>query len=369
MVISEHTGNRIPGLDGIRGLSILLIILFHCRVVTLPWVSIQLFFVLSGFLITGILLRESTGNFGPYIKRFYMRRTLRIFPIYYILTLALFAYVLLFQEPLLAHIADWPYVITYTYNIKLAFVGGQSALMAHLWSLAVEEQFYLLWPLIIYFTPAKYYKALFVFLIVSGPLFRYLTLLGLPMLSSNHDIYHATYKLPTSHLDAFACGALLCVVKIRMNLRSLICLFALFVGFGAWYQIQILGKPLDSSMGYPLHFSNPGQPIWGYTVWNILSAALIAAVVNGKVFIRFFELSALRYIGKVSYGMYLVHFVMVLPMFVWVQSLGLPYPLLMNTAAVTLASIAIASVLYYAIEKPVLALKDKHYAYKSNQKT
>lgn len=360
---SQINSGRIPGLDGIRGLSILLIILFHCQMLTLPWVSLQLFFVLSGYLITGILLRERSGAFGPYIKRFYMRRTLRIFPIYYIIIIAIVAYIYFYKLRLIPQVEDWPYLLTYTYNIKLAFAGGKSFVTSHLWSLAVEEQFYLLWPLVIFFTPTRYYKGLFILLILMGPVLRYLALIALPALSSNEDIAHALYKLPTSHLDAFACGALLCVVKLKVDLKMLITAFLLAVGFGAFYQLQVIGKPLNSSLGYPLHFSHPWQAVWGYSVWNILSAMLIAAVVNGKVFVRFFELAALRYVGKVSYGMYLVHFPIVWPMFFWLRSLGVPEPKLLNLFAVTFASLAMATVFFYAIEKPLLGLKDKYYAY------
>ena len=122
----------------------------------LPWGEwgVQLFFVLSGFLITGILLRcrgdEDAGGKISRMRQFYVRRFLRIFPLFYAV---LFAAALLnirpVRETLLWH-------VSYLSNLQMALAGGWSGPVSHFWSLAVEEQFYLLWPCLILFLPRKY---------------------------------------------------------------------------------------------------------------------------------------------------------------------------------------------------------------------
>ena len=160
--------SRVPVLDGIRGLAILMVLLCHFSLyggidptTTADWIfykltiplgcGVELFFVLSGFLITGILL--DTKSAPGYFRSFYMRRLLRIFPLYY--GTLFFFYVILpriampgesYQEVLQAQAWDWAYLS----NIRLALEGWWSAgYLGHFWSLAIEEQFYLAWPLLV----------------------------------------------------------------------------------------------------------------------------------------------------------------------------------------------------------------------------
>jgi len=170
----------IPGLDGIRAIAFLLVFSVHTDYVYIGWVGVQLFFVLSGFLITDILLRmKDTLRAGGYFKKFYGRRFLRIFPLYYFYLLIMFIvtaalifygyrinYMRLYQDQL-------PYALAYIYNFFNASpaYNGESWLVGHLWSLSVEEQFYLAWPLLIFLTPKKRLKKLFVGAIPGGAAF------------------------------------------------------------------------------------------------------------------------------------------------------------------------------------------------------
>src|SRR3979409_474403 len=166
---------HIKALDGVRGIAILLVILFHCGYLGCGWVGVQLFFVLSGFLITSILLKDRGASLSAYLKRFYWRRSLRSFPLYYLYLLVILgAYLLLKIPPAFAN--QWPYLFTYTYNVRhiLPNYDG-SQLLIHLWSLSVEEQFYLIWPLLVFVFAARRFKTLLIGIVVAVPLLRLLT--------------------------------------------------------------------------------------------------------------------------------------------------------------------------------------------------
>ena len=161
---------HIPALDGLRGLAILLVLMIHfcCLTGVVPrttldvlflkfasigWCGVNLFFLLSGFLITGILF--DTKSSSNRMKNFYARRTLRIFPLYYgVLTLW---FLVLPAFNLDGTVRSWPsqqkvWVWLYAVNWGLIWGGHQFGVMEHFWSLAVEEHFYLLWPLVIWFS-------------------------------------------------------------------------------------------------------------------------------------------------------------------------------------------------------------------------
>src|SRR5262245_10664845 len=169
MLSASKIASHIPALDGIRGIAILLVLLFHFgqyghglpypavfvdklfhRICQIGWVGVDLFFVLSGFLITGILY-DSKGR-NHYFRNFYVRRCLRILPLYYF-SLILFLIVLPKLFPLhtgfrsLRQDSFWYW--TYLSNVRVAYRGWDSfGVLDHFWSLAVEEQFYLLWPIV-----------------------------------------------------------------------------------------------------------------------------------------------------------------------------------------------------------------------------
>ena len=162
----------IPALDGLRGIAIILVMLHHFTyyrptsgidaligsVLFFGWTGVDLFFVLSGFLITGILL--DTRGSERYFTSFYARRTLRIFPLYYLVLFLAFVVLPKFPavHPVLAGQADvppqWPYWL-YLTNFSIADRGWVHGWVDVAWSLAIEEQFYLVWPLVIWLCPPR----------------------------------------------------------------------------------------------------------------------------------------------------------------------------------------------------------------------
>src|ERR1043165_3191235 len=144
---------RLAGLDGLRWLVMMMVIAIHLNLFGVGWVGLSSFFVLSGFLITRILFDdlEGTASLGQGLKRFYIRRPLRVFPIYYLYLFVLLA--LGFVVPVVRQqtSGELPYAFTYVYNLFITTDRHHGThLLDHLWSLSVEEQFYLLWPFIVY---------------------------------------------------------------------------------------------------------------------------------------------------------------------------------------------------------------------------
>ncbi|XVJ66894.1 MAG: acyltransferase [Lacibacter sp.] len=160
--IEYNSKQHIAALDSIRGLAVLMVILFHCYptyITKLGWLGVDLFFVLSGFLITGLLLDAKGKN--NYYRNFIVRRTLRIFPLYYfVLLICLIAVPLAFKSLLSPdygyYTKNQAWFWTYMQNWLFSTTGFPHNLtLVHFWSLAVEEQFYLFWPLFVRICSSK----------------------------------------------------------------------------------------------------------------------------------------------------------------------------------------------------------------------
>src|ERR1051326_8680661 len=278
----------IPGLDGLRALAILLVFATHIDFIGVGWVGVQLFFVLSGFLITGILLdmRESLPS-GEYFFKFYGRRFLRIFPLYYFYLglMAVVAYLLIkldFRPNYMQiYFHQVPYAVFYVYDLFYRVPSFEpSQFLDHFWSLSVEEQFYILWPLLLLLVPQKGLKRLFISFIVLGAVFRLAWYL---FYSSGSSLWPfpdpfslVVYSLPFSHLDAFAFGAYISRYSIPRPKQQLLILAFLvpLIGFTTTYFAKGNIGPI-SALGYDLRSSANYQFIWAYTLLNYFFAVLI----------------------------------------------------------------------------------------------
>ena len=370
----------IPGLDGLRAIAFLLVFAFHTDYLQFGWTGVSLFFVLSGFLITGILLdMKKSLSAKDYFFKFYGRRFLRIFPLYY------------FYLALMTGVAIWLISISYRPNYMQVFLDQvryavlyaydfffgmiffkYSFFLDHFWSLSVEEQFYIFWPLLILLVPEKSLKKLFVVFIVLGPIFRlaffFVHRSGVfRFLADTAPL--AVFPLPFSHMDAFAFGAYISRYSIPKAREQFFLLLGIlpFAGFGAQYLATgEVGR--ISALGYPLLLPEAYQFIWGYTLLNYFFALTIYSVVKHGIFIRFLESQRLRYLGKISYGLYVYHFPVI-----WfatrVRDLGAADPFAKPLIALVsfLGTLLLASISYKYLEKPLLNLKDRFFAFKANQ--
>ena len=364
----------IKGLDGLRAFAFLLVFFFHAQFGYFGWVGVQLFFVLSGFLITGILLdmKRDLPTAGYFIK-FYGRRFLRIFPLYY-LYLFLFAqlanylfehkirraYVSMFWE-------QFPYALVYAYNFFMAtskFV-LTSQFVTHLWSLAVEEQFYIFWPLVVFLTPARHLKRVFLAAIGLAPLLRLAVLIFYQQAPFEilGDPDTAVYALPFSHLDAFAIGALLnlgvSIPKAKAQFLALLVGFPLlgmltdFLSTGQWN--------FNNGFGLPLLLPNAYKPVWGYSILNYLFMLLIYGVAREGWFVRVLEHAWMRYLGRISYGLYVYHYII---LWLTTEVVFPELPPLPGAAIALPLTILVASVSFRFFEKPITDLKDRWFPFK-----
>jgi len=299
-------------LDALRAFAIGGVLLVHflpvsCRLA--PWgeIGVRLFFVVSGFLITGILLRsrdqvEATGESPLFAMRsFYMRRVLRIFPIYYLALLVAWCFnIEPARQTLLWHAA-------YLSNLYTTVTGEMPGALTPYWTLAVEEQFYLIWPLVVLFLPRKYLLPVIVGTVVLGPAVR----LGGVLLDITS---FRVGRLPLACLDTLGLGALLAlcghpgsgVTNAAKRLNAL----ALPVGIPL-FLISLFVHITDFNH---LPFA---LPTWlgkfSFVVFDLglglLSVRLVASAAIGfrGVTGALLNLPALIYIGGISYGIYVFH--------------------------------------------------------------
>ncbi len=377
---------HIQSLDALRGLAVLAVMAFHAFYFPFGWVGVQLFFVLSGFLITGILLRVKDNHTGlkAFLSRFFWRRTLRIWPLYF-LYLGFFALMIgIFPQwigfspttaqkafnpsPLWFCNQPWPYLLTFTLN----FYPHAHGAAGHLWTLAIEEQFYVVWPFLVYFLKLRTLRRLLVGLLLCGPLIRLgVGLYYFHIVRDDARSAAAIYGLTASHFDAFASGALLCVLpqflhqwwKHRAGLvLSLQLGLTAIAGLSIAIAARARGFNSVMTLGYDIGLPIFGQYVWGYTLLNLSSAALVFYLVNAARVPRLFENRVLVYLGKISYGMYIWHVAVLYAMWHvwpdWTVHRAAPKSLLLLATYVALV-VAIASLSYYGFEQFFLRLKDR----------
>jgi peptidoglycan/LPS O-acetylase OafA/YrhL len=373
--VDSSTGH-IRALDGVRGLAILMVMVGHFWLGAHPqnafesglytvlqngWIGVDLFFVLSGFLITGILL-DAKGADG-YFRNFYARRVLRIFPLYYGF---LFAFFILaprlmnpaaggpFAESSGSQIWFWTYASNYLSLVKGAELPQG---LNHFWTLAVEEQFYLIWPAIVFVTSRATLKKLCLSLIVAAFAFR----LGLRLT----DYYHTGgLVLTPARIDTLALGGWLAAMVREQRTRDWVGRIAPGAFIVAAVALLVLNLPDERLFGYDIEMQSFGFPLLA-----LMSASLIVLTTStihraGRVR-RAFDSRPLGFFGKYSYGMYVLH----LPLVVALERAGFgisSFPRVANSdvpgaIAYTLIAITLTALLAFAswhlYEKQFLKLK------------
>lgn len=344
---------RMEQLDGLRAIAVLMVFWHHLMPwsyrFNLPWgeSGVDLFFVLSGFLITGILLKcrryiEDDGQSVMLtIRRFYARRFLRIFPLYY----AVLLICTLLAPSLISGLTPWLW--SYTLNLYRSLVN--SALenpISHLWSLSVEEQFYLVWPWVILLVSRRLLLRVIVFAIFIGPATKVIIALG----GGSHS---AIRYFTLSCLDTLALGALLAYFVEQKGLaavsRSRDMKWVLWISL----PIVLVGLCLYL-IGYtPLKLVLPivlcRTLLFG---WVVIKAAQGFSGLTGRVLAS----PPIVYLGKISYGLYLLH----KPIPFLLQNLGVQVKLLPPVAMFLIysaLSIIVASLSWHLFESPLNGLK------------
>lgn len=306
---SLPTKTYYPGLDALRGLAVLSVVFFHffpnVAFLSWGWMGVDLFFVLSGFLITSILLRPAEIN-AAFLKHFYARRFLRIVPLCYTLLLLFFIGIntLDHQNRFVFYQENGWYYFVFWQNWLFIFKGlPHEYHLNHLWSLAVEEQFYLLFPLFIYFVPKPRLVPLILILL--------LLICGLrTVLWFLHPKDLPVYYCNTfTRMDSILFGSLLsCGFRIRKTTLITILLLSSIAVLSAgilYYRTASLTNPVLATVGYSL-----------IAFINYMILAYFTQSNYTLLFIR--RSSVLNYIGKISYGIYLLH----LPVYLFITSVS-----------------------------------------------
>ena len=347
-----------------RGAAILAVILLHYTWLSVGWVGVQMFFVLSGFLITTILLGDAHLPFGAYLKRFYWRRTLRIFPLYFGYLLVLSLVYRIYGEP-----TDFgrhaPYLFSYLFNLEFLFDWGTSkALVFHLWSLSIEEQFYLLWPCVVFLLPRRTLKMLVIALIVAGPVIRALAVVWLQTINDSPKfVALGSNNLTPCQLDAFAIGAAVALFADKLSHvgdRAFLAATGFLLVCGQLNSLIVTGSlALDTSFGFPGFLWVGWLHTWGYSLIDLWSAALLLTALRpSTVMSSILSWGPLAYVGKISYGVYVLHLV---TMQVVLDRFGAAHGLvnLGRFAIYLTALLVIAGLSYRWFETPFLRLKDR----------
>jgi peptidoglycan/LPS O-acetylase OafA/YrhL len=374
--------NHKPELDGIRGIALLAVMMSHgggryiledtfvaklfAYAMVPGWSGVELFFVLSGFLITGILLRTKSAE--NYFSSFYVRRFLRIFPIYYFVV----AVGLLFA----AHNAWWNSMLPALHKTRIAYyffaqnwpiVWRHSPYMTvtvfgHFWSLAVEEQFYLVWPLIIWLLPEKWVLRLCAFgLVVALPLRFYMV--------HRYAESLLAMVLTTSRMDGLLVGAILAILLRRGQISLQWIYLLLGVGTALIGYIAIFHHTELIATYYYM-------PTLGITGFAFLSGGLLALSQHPIAWLRqVLTVGWLRTVGKYSYGMYIYH----VPIYLVAEHVlqtrfgvrfPLPLPIALSYIAVLVGiTFLVSKISYDQFESRILALKVHFKPRFANRKT
>ena len=368
---------HVPALDGLRGVAILGVLFYHFAfsmagrgpvdatakvLLRSGWLGVDLFFVLSGFLITGILI-DARGSEG-YFRTFFARRSLRIFPLYF-LSVGALVFALHVAIPALTGRATppgavWP-LWTYLTNFAVAMRGDWSAVPfygIHFWSLAIEEQFYLAWPIVVYLCTPRTLLRVCISAIVGSVLIR------LAMFAFDVPAV-ALYVLPFTRLDSLGCGALLAVAARDARLASTI--------------RPMLRGAAPVAVAALVLFT-----LWRGQLENLDPVALVvalplAAVVAAHVVLARFERAGsndladrmlssrpLRMFGRYSYALYVIHYPLraifdpLSARYLQFTVLGSELPARTLYFALAIGtSLALAWLSWHVVERPFLRLKDR----------
>ena len=366
-----------PGLDGLRALAVLMVFVQHYLVLSprynWGWTGVRIFFVLSGFLITGILY--DTRNAARRWSVFYTRRALRIFPLYYaVLLLGVLTYPLckwalhpsyllwpLYLQNFSRFI--WPQDVSKQYVdhlISTRFTNpGVAMLYGHFWSLCIEEQFYLVWPLVVFAVKRREtLMRICLLIIVLSPLARLWSLHHVaPLLLHNGFEERFTF---------LQCDGLLLGAYFALWMRgphpsftlfakgALACLLAGFC-FWEWFSLHFYGGPFVPDINHALFTS------LGFFCINLGSLCLVLLAIDPNTSIsRLLQFRALRWLGSISYGFYVFHDI---PHVLYAHIAIHLYPANPKSSVTALVglvgTLVLASASYYGFERPFLRLKSR----------
>jgi peptidoglycan/LPS O-acetylase OafA/YrhL len=362
-----------PALDGIRAMALAMVFMDHYGGVGILGVGVNVFFVLSGFLITGILL--DTREQPHRLRNFYVRRTLRIFPLYYGVFLLLLLvtpcahwswnnawllwpaylgnYLLFLPQWLPRH--DW-FIVA---NAQLFTPGGVVLQLGHFWTLCVEEQFYLLWPWFVFTRSRRFLLWFCGVAIVVLPLLRTLAAHTFPPAAIRAGVLFRTLPFQA---DSLLLGAMLAML-LRGEYRSQLVRYGRLCG-----SVLAVAAVAFVYCRIDLHLPALHQPFlktypplsWQLSVVNLVSGALILASLQpGSWVYRVFHLRPLRWLGRISYGAYVFHNIPHGYYGLMASAVWPAHDQLMTAMFAIVCTVLLAALSYRFFEMPFLRLKER----------
>lgn len=325
--------------------------------------GVSFFFVLSGFLITYLLLKEKEMSGRINIKHFYFRRVLRIWPLYFlIVALCLFVFPILGPslpkwfpiDPSTADINKWFY-LTFTGNFDYLQNGINNFMIGILWSVSIEEQFYLFWPLIIAFVPSKFLLRTFLVIILGSIAFRFFYSQGNPMINKYHSL---------SSISDLATGALIAYLSFKEEVLNWIEKIPRF-GIILVYVLLFALIPLRFytwKLGVYYNHASSIMPV----VFSTLFAFIILEQNNAKnSFYKIKNWKLISSFGKFTYGMYCYHMIVFFLILLSFHLMGVnlsgmtKYAFVILVFTSLISTILVSEVSYRYYESFFLRLKDK----------
>jgi len=313
--IKENTnsGGHLQQLDGLRGLAILLVaaghIFYKFYIFKFGWIGLNLFFLLSGYLITNRLYVHKSTNSSTYFRNFYARRFLRIFPLYYgclsVFFIALPLIYIKYQHYFgtLYNIQIWYWL--YFSNWRIILYGlPPNPLFFHFWSLAVEEQFYLIWPFIFYFVTSSSKRLFTIYLLLAISIISRITSYG------SEAVYYSTLTA----VEPLMLGCLISILEKDKLLQSVYRYFRIFAVLSLGSLVIIFCYNRD------LHISNHLLLSVGYLnidlIWAFVLCTALCGMSEKNFVIKMFTSGVLIWLGIYSYGIYVFHWI-ILQLFIY----------------------------------------------------
>lgn len=356
---------KFPAFDGFRGIGVVVVIFSHCPPVLessiynaiwhinqlsrVGYIALDIFFVMSGFFITRLLLRERAKTGRISFKDFYIRRALRIFPVYYLTVIACL-FIFTFTT------ADTISLLSYTFNFYHPLHPVPNPL-EHTWSLSVEEQFYFFWPLLILLVPPLWLNR------VTGvivPLLAIASGLVMAVIFINHDPREAgdvVYMSLFTRMLSLSLGGWLALREFNNQpLRGWRCL-ALFLGAIVVLTLDRMGRNLGIITSQPVYWTI------ALIAYAMVSVAFVATMVFDRGLLKrimtaILSLSILRWLGQMSYAMYVFHLPVLFYLGINDAALnGAKAPILMVAIAFAI-TLGLSILSLYLLETPMAKLKD-----------
>lgn len=379
----RHPHDHIHNLDALRAISVILVMAFHARFLAVGWIGVWVFFALSGFLITRSLIGLQSESFSRGLAIFYARRSLRIFPVYFLyVTVFVVGFAVAGQA-----LSGADMLMLYTYTTNLAPLFGEEVTgraFAHLWSLGVEEQYYLIVAPIMLLLATRSSAILCAAMLVIVPVLRWWAYQAMP---AGDPLQAATVvkSVTVFQMDSFMVGGLLAFGEARLRAIRPAAFFAaalpilvVTAGFMIWNYGLLDRAGLivpssaalafssipewrlsETSLGLGIEPYENGAYVWLYTLLALNSGLLIAAIIR---FGQRLNLGIANRIGRVSYGMYVYHSVLVSGLDAALRMSGVEKYSALGFAGflgLIVLTWLIAEASFAWIERPFLKLKDR----------